>query len=135
MNLFKYVSFIGAGCLLAAIASSGYDTVGTVLRWVGCLVMVWGAVYFLLRENEILYGTVCVIFAVLVQPLYDLGYTPGIWMSLAFVSSVYLLLAGLLSIKIEKAHAAEHAKIEAELEVYRKNQEKLREQQAARGKR
>lgn len=83
----------------------------------------------MLRENETLYGSVCVIFAVLIQPIYPIPFSSGVWMIVCFLGAGYLCLAGLLAMKIEKAHAIAKAKIDAELEMYRKNEEKLKAQQ------
>ncbi len=128
MALFKFIAFIGAVAMLVAVAPTS-PALLFYSQLVGGIAMMWGGFYFLLRENETLYGAVCVIFAVLIQPIYPLPYTQGLWMILAFLSAGYLVLAGLLCLKLEKARAAAHAKIEAELEMYRKNEQKLREQQ------
>lgn len=129
MALFKFVSFIGAICMLVAVAPSS-EALSFYTRLVGGLALMWGSFYFLLKEDETLYGSVCVIFAVLVQPIYSIPFTSGMWMVLSFLAAAYLTLAGLLCSKIEKAHAIEHAKIEAELEMYRKNEEKLKEHES-----
>mgnify|MGYP003371658246 FL=1 len=50
------------------------------------------------------------------------------WMLLSLFAGIYLCLAGLLSAKIEKQHAMQKAKIDAEMEMYRRNEEKLRKQ-------
>lgn len=128
MSLFKYVSFVGAAFLLVAVApwSAAWDFYS---KLVGSFVLLWGGCYFMLKENETLYGSVCVVFAVLIQPIYLIPFSSGLWMIICFLAAGYLCLAGLLSMKIEKAHAIAKAKIEAELEMYRKNEEKLKAQQ------
>lgn len=131
MGLFKYVSFVGAAFLLVAIAPWS-DAWSFYSKLVGAFVMMWGGCYFMLKENETLYGSVCVIFAVLVQPVYPIPFSSGLWMIVSFLASGYLCLSGLLCMKIEKARAETKAKIEAELEMYRKNEEKLKAQQEAR---
>ena len=131
MALFKFIAFIGAVAMLIAVAPTS-QAILFYAQLVGGIAMMWGGFYFMVRENETLYGAVCVIFAVVIQPIYPLPYSQGLWMILAFLSAGYLILAGLLCIKLEKARAAAHAKIEAELEMYRKNEEKLREQQHGR---
>lgn len=128
MSLFKYVSFVGAAFLLIAVApwSEGWAFYS---KLIGSFVLLWGGGYFMLKENETLYGSVCVIFAVLIQPIYLIPFSGGVWMIVCFLGSGYLCLAGLLAMKIEKAHAIAKAKIDAELEMYRKNEEKLKAQQ------
>lgn len=128
MTLFKYISFVGAAFLLVAVApwSDAWDFSS---KLIGSFTLLWGGCYFMLKENETLYGAVCVIFAVLIQPIYLIPFSNGVWMILCFLASIYLCLAGLLAMKIEKAHAIAKAKIDAELEMYRKNEEKLKAQQ------
>lgn len=130
VGLFKYVSFVGAAFLLVAIAPWS-DAWAFYSQLVGSFVLMWGGCYFMLKENETLYGSVCVIFAVLIQPIYAIPFSSGLWMIISFLGSGYLCLSGLLCVKIEKARAAAKAKIEAELEMYRKNEEKLKAQQEA----
>ncbi len=127
MSLFRYLAFVGAICMLIAV-SPGSLTMEYLCRLGGAFVLMFGCCYFLLRENEILYGSVCVVLAVLVQPIYPIPFSSGMWMILSLFSGVYLCMAGLLCAKIEKQHALHKAKIEAELEMYRRNEEKLRKQ-------
>lgn len=127
LALFRYVAFVGAAFMLVSVAPWS-ETVSFWSRLVGAAALMWGGFYFMIRENEVLYGSVSVIFAVLTQPLYAIEFSMGFWMIIAFLAAGYLLLSGLLCIKIEKAHAEARAKIEAELEMYRKNEEKLRQQ-------
>lgn len=127
MGFFKYFSILGAVCLLYA-ALPGANML-FITRMVGAVALLWGAVYFLLEENETLYGSVCVIFCVLVQPIYDIPYSAGMWMLIGFTSAVYLLLSGLLCAKLSKQRLAERAKTDVELEMYRKNESKLKAQQ------
>lgn len=127
MTWFRYLAFVGAVCMLVAV-TPGSATLDFLCRIGGAFVLMFGCCYFLLRENEILYGSVCVILAVLVQPIYSLPYSNGMWMLLSLFAGIYLCLAGLLSGKIEKQHAMQKAKIDAEMEMYRRNEEKLRKQ-------
>ena len=131
MVLFRFISFIGAAALLVAVAPWA-DNISFFSRAIGAIALMWGGFYFMLRENETLYGAVCVIFAVLVQPFYLIPLSMGMWMLLAILSAGYLILCGLLYIKLEKANAEERARKHAELEMYRRNEEKLREQQSRR---
>ena len=105
MALFKFIAFIGAVAMLIAVAPPS-PAILFYAQLVGGIAMMWGGFYFMVRENETLYGAVCVIFAVLIQPIYPLPYSQGLWMILAFLSAGYLILAGLLCIKLEKARAA-----------------------------
>lgn len=127
MGFFKYVAFVGAAALLFSIAPSA-DGLFYWARVVGAASLMWGCCYFLLRENEMLYGCVALILAVLIQPFYDLGFPAGIWMIVDIVCCVFLLLAGFICKNIEKARAVRHAQIEAEMEMYRKKEESFRSQ-------
>lgn len=128
MALFKFVSFIGAACLLFSIAP-WTPLIDFYARIFGSIGLAWGATYFMLRENEVVYGSVCIIFAVLVQPFYDIEYSRGVWMLISFLSGTYLALCGMLCYKIEKTNAINKIKREAELEMYRQNEKRLRAQE------
>ena len=67
MVLFRFISYLGAAALLVAVAP-WEDNISFISRAIGAIALMWGGFYFMLRENETLYGAVCVIFAVLVQP-------------------------------------------------------------------
>lgn len=128
MSLFKYFSFVGAAALLFTIGP-GNDGLFYAARVVGSVCLMWGCFYFLLRENEMLYGSVALIMAVLIQPFYDFPVSTGVWMIIDIIGVVFLLLAGFICKNIEKARAVAHAKIEAEMEMYRKHEERFRSQE------
>ena len=48
----------------------------------------------------------------------------GMWMILAIISAGYLLLSGLVCIKLEKLRAERKAQRQAELDMYRQQEER-----------
>ena len=123
MFLFRFIAFIGAASMLVSVVPWS-DIVDFMARVVGSAAMMWGGFYFMLRENEMLYGSVCVIFSVLTQPIYPLPFSMGMWMILAIISAGYLLLSGLVCIKLEKLRAERKAQRQAELDMYRQQEER-----------
>ena len=126
MALFKFIAFIGAVAMLVAVAPTS-PALLFYSQLVGGIAMMWGGFYFLLRENETLYGAVCVIFAVLTQPIYQIPFSMGMWMILAIISAGYLILCGLLCIKLERIKAERRAQRKAELDMYRKQESRYRQ--------
>lgn len=90
-------------------------------RAIATLSLMWGSCYFLLKEDEIRYGSVAVILAVLLQPLFDMPFGRGTWVFMYIFSSVFLILGGLLCIKIERKRALDRARREAELGGYKEH--------------
>lgn len=126
MFLFRFIAFVGAASMLVSVVPWS-DTVDFIARLVGAAALMWGGFYFMLRENEMLYGSVCVIFAVLTQPIYQIPFSMGMWMILAIISAGYLILCGLLCIKLERIKAERRAQRKAELDMYRKQESRYRQ--------
>lgn len=126
MFLFRFIAYIGAASLLIAVIPWS-DTIDFCARLIGATALMWGGFYFMIRENEMLYGSVCVILSVLTQPIYPIPYGMGTWMVVSLICAGYLILCGLLSKKLDRIHAEKIAQRKADIEMYRVMEEQNRD--------
>ena len=63
-------------------------------------------------------------FIAFIGAAYPLPFSMGMWMILAIISAGYLLLSGLVCIKLEKLRAERKAQRQAELDMYRQQEER-----------